>query len=245
VRLFAAAALLIVSGCATPPATKKEAETVFAVDPLSASVIEGRVRFTGKAPARKRISMDAEAECAALHRGPVYDEPVVTGEDNGLANALVYIKTGLDGKKFPAAQTVAVIDQKGCQFQPRVLAVQTGQTIAVKNSDPVSHNIHPMPKNNRDWNQQQPPGAEDLKRRFGFAEIMIPVKCNIHQWMRSYVGVLEHPYFQVTGRDGVFRLGNIQPGRYTLAVWHETLGDRSLEIELPASRTVQAEFQFP
>ena len=130
-----------------------------------------------------------------------------------------------------------MLEQRGCQFIPRVLAIRTGQVLAVKNSDPVSHNVHPMPKNNRDWNQQQPPKAEDLKRKFGFAEVMIPVKCNVHSWMRSYIGVLDHPYFAVTDKDGGFSLKGLPPGKYTVAAWHEKLGEQTSEVTVAKGET--------
>jgi plastocyanin len=216
-----ALAALLLAGCAPKP-------------PASLS---GVIRFTGEVPPGKRISMAAEEDCEKLHASPAVEQTVVAGPDGALANAFVYIKSGLEGKKFPPPEQAVVLDQKGCMFVPRVIALQTGQTLAVKNSDPVSHNIHPMPKNNRDWNQQQPPGAPDLRRRFGFAEAMIPVKCNVHAWMRTYIGVLDHPYFAVTPADGRFEWANLPPGEYQIAVWHETLGEKTMRIALfPGAR---------
>src|SRR5574338_202491 len=120
----------------------------------------------------------------------VYEDAVQTDKGGGLTNAFGDVKTGLEGKSFAPAETAVVLEQGGSQFIPRVIGLRAGQTLAVKNSDPVSHNVHPVPQNNRDWNQQQPPDAPDLKRRFAYPEVMIPVKCNIHGWMRSYIGVL-------------------------------------------------------
>jgi plastocyanin len=241
------------AGCSKPPAaeTAKTAESpaakapdYFKVDPSTAGDIKGVVRFTGKPPgAAKIISMDAEAECQKLHATPVRDEAIVLGKDKGLANAFVYVKAGLEGKTFEPPKEAVVLEQRGCQFIPRVLALRTGQVLAVKNSDPVSHNVHPMPKNNRDWNQQQPPKAEDLKRKFGFSEVMIPVKCNIHAWMRSFIGVLDHPYFAVTDDDGAFSLKGLPPGKYTVAVWHEKLGEQTSEVNVAKGETA-SDFSF-
>jgi plastocyanin len=214
------------------------------VDPGTAASVRGSVHFEGKRPTSKRISMDAEEICQDLQKSPVYDDLVLVGKEGGLANVFVYIKTGLEGKAFAPAQTAVVLDQRGCQFVPRVVALRAGQTLRVRNSDPVSHNIHPMPQNNRDWNQHQSPQAPDLQRRFAHPEVMIPVKCNVHNWMKSYIGVLDHPYFAVTGPSGEFSLENLPAGQYTLVAWHETLGERSQTVDLPARQSESVTFRF-
>ncbi len=247
VALFAALLLLAACGAPGPDAKKAEKKAVvefFKVDAATAGKVTGRVVFTGKAPAPKRISMDAEEDCAALHKTPVFEDKVILAKDGSLANAFVYIKTGLEGKTFPPTDTAVVIEQKGCQFVPRVVALRTLQTLTVKNADPVSHNIHPMPKNNRDWNQQQPPGAADLQRRFAYPEVMIPVKCNVHNWMRAWVAVLPHPYHAITARDGVFTIDNLPPGKYTVAVWHEAFGELTQDIQLDSKGASELSFRF-
>ncbi|MBI4903999.1 MAG: hypothetical protein HY820_10210 [Acidobacteria bacterium] len=216
----------------------------FKVDPATAAKLTGHVTFKGKAPAAKRISMEAEEDCAALHKTPVFEDKVILAKDGSLANAFVYVKTGLEGKTFPPAETAVVMEQKGCQFLPRVLALRTGQTFTVRNADPVSHNIHPMPKNNRDWNQQQTPGAPDLQRRFAYPEVMIPVKCNIHNWMRAFVAVLPHPYYAITAQDGKFTIDNLPPGQYTVAVWHEAFGELSHELRIESTTPPLLTFAF-
>jgi len=227
-----------------PSAEKKTPPAYYQVDPAEAASVKGRVHFSGKRPPARRISMDSEAECAALHKTPVLEELVDVGKQGGLANVFVYVKSGLEGKKFAPPQTAVVLDQHGCQFVPRVIALQAGQTLDVKNSDPVSHNIHPQPRNNRDWNQQQSPGSPDLQRRFARTEVMIPVKCNVHSWMRSYIGVVEHPFLAVTGRGGVFTLEGLPPGEYTIGAWHETLGELTEKVVLGKAGTAEVNFEF-
>lgn len=226
----------------SPAADKKAAPAHFRVDPATAASVRGAVRFQGSLPSRQRISMEAEADCEKLHTGPVFEDRVRVGKRNGLASAFVYVQKGLEGKTFEPSQQAVVIEQKGCQFTPRVIGIRTGQTLRVKNSDPVSHNIHPVPKNNRDWNQQQPPNAPDLQRRFGFPEVMIPVKCNIHAWMKSYIGVLEHPYFAITNSDGEFTVNGLPPGDYVLAAWHEETGETQQPVTVSASETKTVDF---
>ncbi len=246
--MAAAAIGCTVIGCnqskQTAAPVKKASPEYFKVDAAKAASVRGKARFEGKLPAAKRISMDAEEACQALHKSPVFDERVLTGKGGELANALVYIKTGLEGKIFAPAAEAVVLEQTGCQFTPRVIALRTGQTLAVKNSDPVSHNVHPVPQNNRDWNQQQAPQAPDIERRFSHPEIAIPVKCNVHSWMKAYVGVLDHPFFAVTSRKGEFVLDGLPPGQYTVAAWHEAFGEATQSVTLQAGEAGTASFEF-
>jgi plastocyanin len=247
-------AALIAAGCGgsnqpkdAAKEVKKELKPVeyFHVDAATAGKLHGRIVYRGPKPVRKVIDMSVEAACQQAHGGkPVYDEPVVVGKDAGLANAFVYIQTGLEGKTFEPVKDPITLDQHGCQFVPHALGIRAGQPLDVKNSDTVSHNIHPMPQNNREWNEQQSPGSPDAQHRFARTEIMIPVKCNVHQWMRAYIGVMENPYFVVTGPDGSFELNNVPPGDYTVAVWHEKLGDQTKQVHLPASATEAVEFLY-
>jgi plastocyanin len=203
------------------------------------------VLFRGEKPAPRRISMEAEEGCAALHKKPVYDETVFTGKQGALANVFVYVKSGLEGKLFAPAEQAVTLDQRGCQFHPRVLGLRVGQTLAVKNSDPVSHNVHPKPRNNRDWNQQQSPQAPDLLRRFARPDVMIPVRCDVHRWMKCFLGVVEHPFFAVTGTTGTFRFQGLPPGQYTVAAWHETLGEKTELLAVKTGEEAKVDFVFP
>lgn len=214
-------ASLLLASCAAPPPGR----------------IQGKVQIGAASEAGKRLSMDSEEDCAKLHQEPVF-------EDRNRF-AFVYIKTGLEGKKFEPSAAKVVIEQKGCMFLPRVVGAMTGQTIAVKNSDPVSHSIHPMPKNNREWNQQQTPGAPDLERKFAQPEFLIPVKCNIHAWMKAYIAVLPHPHFAALSDGGTFDFGDLPPGDYTLAAWHELHGEKEVTLKVGTGQTVQNTFRFP
>ena len=234
-KLAVVGCALMLAGCAKAPEKPAVKTAVFFTpDPNTAGTVQGNVTFLGTKPAAKVINMDAEEACQKLHPVPVVDQVVVTGKGNGLGNAFVYIKSGLEGKTFAPPQTAVELKQQGCQFVPRVIALRKGQTLAVKNSDPVSHNIHPQPQNNREWNQQQSPGAPDLERRFGFPEVMIPVKCNVHAWMKSYIAVMEHPYFAVTATDGTFRFEGLPSGNYVVAVWHEKFGELTQPLTVAA-----------
>lgn len=232
-----------------PPASNQASPTPappvwFKVDSATAGTITGKVSYTGKKPLATKVNMDNAPECALLHDKPVLDEKITVNKDGALANAFVYLKQGLEGKQFEPPAEPVVIDQKGCWFGPRVLGVQVGQTLKVTNSDPLTHNIHPMPEHNRDWNQSQAPNAEPFLRRFTHPEVMIRVKCNIHGWMHAWIGVVAHPYFAVTGADGTFQLRNVPPGNYTVEVWQEELGKQEQQIRLAATGKSEVVFQL-
>ena len=244
--LVVAAVLLAACGPKpSEPAKSAEPVAYFHPDPATAGKFHGRIVYRGPKPTKNVISMESDVACSQEHSNePVAEDIVQVGPDAGLANAFVYIQAGLEGKKFEPAKDPVVLDQRGCLFVPRALGIRAGQVLALRNSDKVTHNIHPVPKNNREWEQSQPPGAPDAPHKFARGEVMIPVKCNIHQWMHAYIGVVEHPYFAVTGADGSFDLSNVPPGDYTLAVWHEKLGEQTQQVHLAPSATQSLEFIY-
>jgi plastocyanin len=253
----ALAGVLALAGCSSAKrdetASGKQAESkpapeqrpnYFKVDPATAGSIAGKVTFSGKRPPRKKVDMDGDPQCQSLHKTPVFDDAVAVSRGGGLANVFVYVKSGLEGKTFEPPSTPVVIDQRGCWFNPRVLGIQTGQTLEVLNSDPVTHNIHPRAHINREWNQSQSEGAPPIRRRFSKQEIMIRVKCNIHAWMHDWIGVVDNPYFAVTGPDGSFSLKNLPPGRYVLETWQEELGTQEHQVTVPPAGSESLTFAY-
>ncbi len=236
----------ILSSCqqSKPKEAVKAPVEYFKVDRATAGSISGKVLFKGKKPLPKRVDMDEDPQCAKLHKSAVFDAPVLVNKNGTLANVFVYVKQGLEGKQFEPPAEPVTMDQKGCWFEPRVLGIQTGQPFRVTNSDPVTHNIHPRPKANREWNQSQPPGETPLMRKFIRQEVMFRVKCNIHPWMRAWIGVVDSPYFAVTGEDGSFELKNLPPGNYTIEAWQEELGMRQQQVSVAPSGKTAAEFTF-
>jgi plastocyanin len=188
--------------------------------------------------------MSEDPACVAAHHGKAYDESLVVNPNGTLANVFIYVKSGLEGKTFQVPSTPVVIDQRGCWFHPRVLGIQTGQELKVINSDPVTHNIHPLAQINREWNHSQGEGDPPLERKFLKPEVMIRVKCNIHSWMHAFIGVADNPYFAVTGADGTFEIKNLPPGNYTLAVWQETLGVQEAKVNVAPAAKVKTDFTF-
>src|SRR5208282_4160846 len=160
---------------------------------------------------------------ARLHPGGVNAEDVVTDGGGGLQNVIVFVSAGLGDRTFDPPSQPVVFEQRGCEYQPHVVAMWTNQTLDVMNRDKTTHNMHPLPANNPEWNKSQPPG-QAIEVTFPREEIAIPVKCNLHPWMRSYVAVFKHPYFALTGENGSFELSHLPPGVYTIEAWHEKFG---------------------
>ena len=214
--------------------------------------ITGKVSYTGTAPEPKKIDTSADAACTSKSPNLTTEDWVV--KDGKLANTFVYIKDGTlaDNSKigdytFTTPSTPAVLDQNGCHYRPHVLGVMVNQDISITNSDPTTHNIHFTPAKNPDWNQSQPNGAAPLMHKLARAEILVPVKCNQHPWMKAYVGVLNHPFFAVSGEDGSFTIKNVPAGKYTVVAWHEggTAGtEKPMEVTVPAKGTATADFTF-
>src|SRR5207247_7524562 len=148
---------------------------------------------------------------------------------------------------FETPSTPATLDQNGCHYKPHVLGVMVNQSITITNSDPTTHNIHFTPKNNPDWNQSQPNGAASMTHKLAVAEVLVPVKCNQHPWMKSYVGVTKHPFFAVTAEDGSFSIKGVPPGKYTVVAWHEGGAngtEKTMEVTVAAKARATADFSF-
>jgi plastocyanin len=204
--------------------------------------ITGKVSFTGSVPKTKPLDLSKEPACLKMHEGnPLFPETVLLGPSNGLRNVVVYISAGAPPSP-PSSSGAALFDQQGCHYTTHVLAVRVGQEISISNSDPFSHNIHPIARVNREWNKIQPAGTPAFSYAYD-AEEFIPVKCNIHPWMQGYFAVMKTGYFAVTGDDGTFSLPELPPGHYTVTAWHESLGTQSREITVGAE-TQSVNFVF-
>ncbi|MCC6585208.1 MAG: DUF2012 domain-containing protein [Bryobacterales bacterium] len=223
---------------------KSEAPVAPAVDPAVAATIEGSVKFSGTKPVMKPLSMDATPACARQHSSPVMSEEVVVNDNNTLRNVFIHVKSGLPSQPWPVRKDQVTIDQVGCVYKPHVVGAMVGQEVKFLNSDPTNHNIHPMPRVNREWNESQPPQGDPKVKTFAKPEVMVPIKCNIHPWMRVYVGVVDNPFFAVTGEDGSFSLKGLPPGDYTLEAWHERYGTKEIKVKVGAKETAKAEFAY-
>lgn len=214
-------------------------------DPATAATVSGRVRYDGPAPAAEVIRLDADKDCVALTGGDEQAaEFVVLGEGDALANVFVYVKSGLEKHTFPVPSAPVVLDQQKCRYVPRVVGVRVGQPLEILNGDPLLHNVRSESEINQPFNQGQPVQGMKFSHTFTTREVMVPMKCDVHAWMNAYVGVLEHPYFAVTGAAGTFRLPNLPPGTYTIEAWHERLGVQSSQVTVGPKESKDVVFTF-
>jgi hypothetical protein len=214
--------------------------------------ITGVISFNGTPPAPKKIDTSADAVCSQKVPNLMTDDTVV--KDGKLANTFVYIKEGTvdGGKKIGeyswATPTTAVqLDQNGCHYKPHVIGIMVNQKLSVTNSDATQHNIHPTPKLNAEWNQTQPNGAGPIEKSFNRQEVLIPVKCNQHPWMKAYIGVTKTPFYAVSGEDGTFQIKGVPPGTYTVVAWREGGAEgttKTMEVKVPANGSAKADFAF-
>lgn len=214
------------------------------VDAATAAHVTGSVTLEGAPPPNEPIRMNADPVCVKETKGEQRQETFAVGAGGALANVFVYVKDGLDGYVHDPPAGVATLDQKGCRYVPHVFGVRVGQQLDIVNSDPTLHNIHAQPSANQEFNVGQPVQGMKTTRTFTAPEVMVPFKCDVHGWMNAYAGVLDHPYFAVTGLDGRFELKSLPPGTYTVEAWHERLGVATEQVTLGPNETKAVTFSF-
>ena len=213
-----------------------------AVDPAIAATISGRIAFEGQPPVAEAIDMSEEPVCADKYTEQPSGESVMV-VDGGLNNVFVYVKEGVSGS-YPAPAEAVELDQLGCRYQPHVIGLQVGQSLRISNSDAVLHNINTRPTTNRAFNISQPQAGMETSRDFSRAEVMIPVKCDVHGWMSGYIGVVDHPYHDVSSGSGEFSLAGLAPGTYTIEAWHEVYGASTQEVTVGDAEMAEITFTF-
>ena len=203
----------------------------------AAGDVTGTISLTGTPPKEKDITpLKDDATCGKLHTEMPTTHFYVVGSKGELADVIVSLQgPGLSGKSAGASAKPVVLDQRGCEYIPQILAVQTDQKINIKNSDPVLHNIHDLPNpdsGNPEKNQAQIPNGPELTFSFAKPEDFLKFKCDVHPWMFAWVSVFDHPYFAVSEKDGTFKISNVPPGKYTLKAQHRKAGTVTQEIEV-------------
>jgi plastocyanin len=241
--------LVLLAGCGKKETTEEQpapassaatSAPATTIDPATAATVSGTVKLEGAVPKAAKIDMSQDPNC----QGSNTAENIVAS-DGHLANVFVYVKEGLGNRTFDIPQVAVTLTQSGCKYHPHVMGVMAGQTIKIVNGDPTTHNIHPTPKDNREWNESQATQAPPLEKNFAREEIMLPVKCNQHPWMRMFVNVTKSPFYAVSGPNGKFEIKGLPPGEYTLAFVHEKLGEQTQKVTLAAkdSKTVEVTFK--
>jgi plastocyanin len=245
---------LLLSACNqnTRPMPPQKTETqssqvkLTVVDPATAATIQGTIRLAGSAPAPVEIDMGMDPGCTISSKQPNFSQQYVVGKGGGLANVYVYVKSDLEGNAFGAPANPVILDQKGCRYEPHVLALMAGQTLRVLNSDPTMHNVHAQPNSasNPQWNMSQMPKGAPIEKNFHDPEVMMPFKCNQHPWMKAYVNVAANPFYAVSDANGNFEIKGLPPGEYIIAAAHEALGEQTQKITVNAKENKAADFTF-
>ncbi len=240
---------VLVAGCGGGDAEAPEATTTTedepapAAEPAGTASIAGTINFSGTAPDRPAITLDRD--CRALHEEDVLTENTVVNDNGTLRWAFVYVKDGLGDRTFDPPAEEVTFDQRGCMYDPHVFGVQVGQIVRIINSDTFLHNVNSQPdERSNKFNFGMPVQGMEKEQKFRTAEVMVKIRCDVHGWMGAYAGVLDHPYFAVSGDDGSFSLTGLPAGTYTLEAWHETLGTQTMEVTVGDGEAATADFTF-
>lgn len=220
--------------------------TVFLVSAQAsahAALLTGKALLEGQAAAPEKIKADADPKCKAMHPDGLASDSVIVNANGTLKNVFVYVKEGLAGKTFETPKESVVFDQKGCQYSPKVFGIQTNQTLEILNSDDTLHNVHALPTQSQAFNLGMPIKGMKLKKTFTKPEVMVKIKCEVHPWMGAYAGVLDHPFFGVTGDDGTAAIKDLPPGQYVLEAWHEKYGAQTQSVTV-TEENQEIEFKF-
>jgi plastocyanin len=230
-------------GGSSPAPTPAAAPPV--VDQATAAAVTVTVNFAGAAPAPAMMRLDGDKRCVAeVGSDERADESILLGTGTALQNVFVYVKDGLAGRAFPVPTEPVVLDQDQCRYTPRVLGVRVGQPLTIRNSDPLLHNVRSEGEINQPFNMSTPVEGMTFDRTFATREVMVDLRCDVHAWMRAFIGVLEHPYFGTTGQDGRVALNNLPPGTYTIEAWHEQLGIKTQQITVGSKEVKDVSFTF-
>lgn len=235
-------ACIAVAACSN---SSSPAPSATVIDPAVVGTITGRIVVDGTIPPEKVIRLDGDPKCLALANGQERrTEHVVVGDGNALQNVFVYVKEGLPARMYPVSAEPIVLDQQQCRYVPHVFGIQVGQQLTIRNSDPLLHNVRAESAINQPFDVGTPIQGVEVKRTFATREVMVPIKCNVHAWMRAYAGVVEHPFFAVSDRAGRFSIAQLPAGTYTLEIWHEQFGTQTQQVTIAAKETKDLFFTY-
>jgi hypothetical protein len=224
-----------------PAASDLEKRASRVVEIKEGDTLSGVVTVKTDIPKRKKIKMDADPKCAAMHAEPPLTEDIVTDSAGHVEWAFVYVKKGAEGKTGPEPPP-AEINQTGCHYVPHVLGIMVGKELTVRNSDELLHNIHALPFSNKEFNFGQPQKGMTEKKTFSTPEIMVKVKCDVHPWMGAWIGVLDHPFYAVTNAAGKYEIKGLPAGKYTVEAWHEKYKNVDKDVEVKGPTTLDFDF---
>ena len=205
-------------------------------------LISGTIKFEGKGPKMKPLRIDADPICVANNEVSPRREWLILDENKGIKNVLVFVTEGIN-KEYSSPEEPVIIDQKGCVYRPHVMGIMAGQQLDILNNDGTLHNIHALPKVNKEFNKSQPRAKKKLSVKFEKPEAPFKIKCDVHPWMGAYIGVFDHPCYSVSANDGTFEISGLNPGTYVIEAWHEKLGSQTATVTIEDS-TVTQDFTF-
>jgi len=231
--------LSLLAGCGKGGSNQAAVQKTKA-DLSQAGSVSGVVKLDGTAPKSSTIEMSADPICSTQHKSKV-DSGEVMVKGGKIQNVIVYVKSGLEALSFDPNTTKVTLDQKGCMYEPHVFCVQTGQPIEIVNSDKTLHNIHALVGDKTLFNLGMPQKGMKLDQSLSDTGV-VTVKCDVHSWMKGYIGVFDHPCFAVTGADGSFTIKNLPPGKYTIEAWHEKFGVQDMEIQVGPKENKKQDF---
>ncbi|MAE67734.1 MAG: hypothetical protein CMJ18_26055 [Phycisphaeraceae bacterium] len=219
--VMAAAILPLLAMVATAEESKGPRIDIGGIDGTGGT-IKGVVKFSGKPYKRKPVDVDADRQCAKMHKDvPLLNERSVVNEDGTLQNVFVFVSKGLEGKSFDVPDKPAILDQIGCRYIPHVSGIVAKQTLEIRNSDATTHNVQRKSKKNGKDNAGMAKGSKPLNQVLKKPEMGVKYSCQVHTWMGAYVHVMSHPFFAVTQEKGTFEIRGLPAGEYELTVWHE------------------------
>tara|TARA_B100000965_G_C19358080_1_gene654777 strand:+ start:30 stop:737 length:708 start_codon:yes stop_codon:yes gene_type:complete len=214
-----------------------------ALDDTNAGDIKGKVKYDGKPPKNRPLRMDADPVCGASHSSKVFSESFKVNSKGELAECLVYLRDVKYSGGVPS--TSVELDQKGCIYTPHVFGIQAGQELLIKNSDATLHNIHSIPKKNKEFNFAMPKVVKQKKAKFDKSEDPFYIKCDVHPWMKTWVLVSDHPYYAVTDKNGNYEIKGVPPGTYEVVCWQEKFKKKAIIDKVTvSSNAVVKDFTF-
>lgn len=213
------------------PSEAKAAERM-AINPAETGSLRIIVELAGEPPEPRQLDVGRDPACE--HDGPIFSEFVVA-RDGRLQGALVRVRSGHERWLPPAPpEEPALLHQEGCIYRPHVLGIQVGTPLLVENDDALVHNVHIRARRNRETNLVQSEGAPALRYDFPKPELSIPVQCDLHPWMGAWLHVLEHPWFAVSGEEGIALIEGLPAGDYELELQHEKFGTERVSVTVAA-----------
>lgn len=236
---------VVVAGCGGGNGSEADggsADAAADATPTGSSAVSGTINFNGTAPDRQQLNLDRE--CAELRDEPALSQNVVVNDNETLRWVFVYVKEGLEGQNFAPRSEPVILDQEGCMYEPHVFGVQAGQTLNILNSDPLLHNIHALPEENRPFNFGMPTAGQERDETFRVPEVMVRIKCDVHPWMLAWAGVTEHPFFSTSDESGGFSIDNLPAGDYVIEAWHEEYGTQTQNVSVGDGESATVDFTF-